>query len=91
MTRRPIHSSLQEQHESKLLIKCLMECYRAHPGQVAMLLDMTTAFLYSTGVDFTFLKASASGGGWGRVGGKCWGYFEALGGNSGGSSFALKF
>ncbi|CAM9703159.1 unnamed protein product, partial [Hapterophycus canaliculatus] len=34
----------------------MMECYRAHPGQVAMLLDMTTVFLYPTPMDFTFLK-----------------------------------
>lgn len=49
-------SSLREQHECKLLIKCLMACYRAHPSQVAMLLDMTTVFLYPTAVDFYFLK-----------------------------------
>ncbi|CAM9993139.1 unnamed protein product, partial [Laminaria digitata] len=37
-------------------MKCMMECYRAHPGQVAMLLDMATVFLHPTPVDFTFLK-----------------------------------
>lgn len=56
--RGPLRSSLREQHESKLLIKCMMECYRAHPSQVAMLMDMTTVFLCPTPVDFTFLKVT---------------------------------
>lgn len=47
-------TSLREQHESKLLVKCMLECYRAHPGQVAMLMDMAAVFLYPTPVDFTF-------------------------------------
>lgn len=36
----------------------MMECYRAHPGQVAMLLDMAAVFLYPTPMDFTFLKVT---------------------------------
>lgn len=39
----------------------MMECYRAHPGQVAMLLDLAAVFLYPTPMDFTFLKVSSSG------------------------------
>lgn len=46
----------RQENETKLLVKCMMECYRAHPGQVAMLLDLAAVFLYPTPMDFTFLK-----------------------------------
>lgn len=49
-------STSRHENETKLLVKCMMECYRAHPGQVAMLLDLAAVFLYPTPMDFTFLK-----------------------------------
>lgn len=51
-------STSRQENETKLLVKCMMECYRAHPNQVAMLLDLAAVFLYPTPMDFTFLKVS---------------------------------